>query len=141
MVVKKGDKVKVQYEGTLNDGTVSDKSREDAPLEFTVGSGEMIPGFDKAVQGMDLNEEKKFTIESKEAYGKKNEALIRQFPKTSLPEDFEPEKGMGVSLQDPEGRSIPAVITDISDDEITIDLNHPLADKDLTFDIKVVGIE
>ena len=140
-IVKTGDRVKVQYTGTLQDGTIFDKSKEEEPLEFTVGSGQVIPGFDKAVEGIKLNEEKKVTLKTEDAYGKRDETLIRKFPKNSLPENFKPEKGMVIRLQDQTGRAIPGTITDITENSITIDLNHPLAGKDLTFNIKVVGIE
>ncbi len=140
MGVKKGDKVKVHYTGTLDDGTVFDKSKDGAPLEFTVGAGEMIAGFDKAVEGMELNGEKKITIKAEDAYGGRDETLMKKFPLTFLPEDFAPEIGMTVGLKDEDGRSIPATITEISEDEINIDLNHPMAGKDLTFDITVVSV-
>jgi peptidylprolyl isomerase len=141
IVVKKGDRIKVQYTGTLQDGTIFDKSKEEEPLEFTVGSGQIIPGFDKAVEGMKLNEEKRVTIKPEDAYGKRDEAAIREFPKNSLPENFKPEKGMMIRLQDQTGRAIPGTVTDITENNITVDLNHPLSGKDLTFNIKVVGIE
>lgn len=140
-LVKKGDRIKVQYTGTLQDGTMFDKSKEGGPLEFTVGSGQIIPGFDKAVEGMKLNEEKKVTLKPEDAYGKRDETAIREFPKNSLPENFKPEKGMMIKLQDQTGRAIPGTVTDITENSITVDLNHPLAGKDLTFDIKVIGIE
>ena len=140
-LVKKGDRIKVQYTGTLQDGTIFDKSKEEEPLEFTVGSGQIIPGFDKAVEGMKLNEEKKVTLKPEDAYGKRDETAIREFPKSSLPENFKPEKGMVIRLQDQTGRAIPGTVTDITENNITIDLNHPLAGKDLTFNIKVIGIE
>jgi len=141
VVVKKGDRIKVQYTGTLQDGTIFDKSKEGEPLEFTVGSGQIIPGFDKAVEGMKLNEEKKVTLKPENAYGKRDETAIREFPKNSLPENFKPEKGMMLRLQDQTGRAIPGTVTDITENNITIDLNHPLSGKDLTFNIKVIGIE
>lgn len=141
MVVEKGNRVKVQYTGRLKDGTVFDKSKAGEPLEFTVGSGQIIPGFDKAVEGMKLNEEKKVTIKPEDAYGKRDETLIREFPKSSLPENFKPEKGVTIRLQDQTGRTIPGTITDIAENSMTIDLNHPLVGKDLTFNITVVGIE
>lgn len=140
-LVKKGDRIRVQYTGSLNDGTIFDKSKEEAPLEFTVGSGQIIPGFDKAVEGMKLNEEKKVTLKPEDAYGKRDETAIKEFPKNSLPENFKPEKGIMIRLQDQTGRPIPGTITDITENNITVDLNHPLAGKDLTFDIKVIGIE
>lgn len=139
--VEKGAKVKVQYTGRLEDGTVFDESKEGEPLEFTVGSGQVIPGFDKAVQGMKLNEEKEVTIKSEDAYGKRDETLIRNFPRTAFPKDFKPEKDRVIQLSDQTGRPRPGIIIDIIKDSIAIDLNHPLAGKDLTFKIKVIGIE
>lgn len=141
MIVKKGDRIKVQYTGRLGDGSIFDKSKMEEPLEFTVGSGQIIPGFDRAVEGMKLNEEKKVTILAEDAYGQRDETLIKEFPRVSLPENFKPEKGMAIRLQDQSGRAIPGIIIDITENNITIDLNHPLAGKDLIFDIKVVGIE
>jgi len=139
--VKKGDRVKVQYTGSLEDGTIFDSSKAGEPLDFTVGSGQIIPGFDKTVEGMKLNEEKKITIKAEDAYGKRDETLIREFPRTSLPETLKPEKGMVIQLQDQTGRPVSATIIDITENSITVDLNHPLAGKDLIFNIKVVGIE
>ena len=139
--VEKGDMVKVEYIGTLRDGTIFDKSKEGEPLKFIVGSGQIIPGFEKAVEGMKLNEEKKVTIKPEDAYGKRDETAIREYLKKALPENFKPEKGMVIRLQDQTGRAIPGTIIDITENSITIDLNHPLAGKDLTFNIKVVGIE
>jgi peptidylprolyl isomerase len=139
MVVKKGDRVKVQYTGTLDDGTIFDKSEEGDPLEFTVGSGQIISGFDNAVGGMSLNEEKRVTIKPEDAYGQRDEALIKEFLRSSL--SFTPEKGMVIRLKDQTGRSIPGTITYVTETGIVVDFNHPLAGKDLTFNIKVVAIE
>jgi peptidylprolyl isomerase len=141
MEVQKGNKIKVQYTGKLKDGTIFDKSKADEPLEFSVGSGKIIPGFDKAVEGMKLNEEKKVILKPEEAYGKRDKTLIKQFPKSSVPEELKPEKGMVLKLQDKTGRSVPATIIDMTEDNLVIDLNHPLAGRDLTFDIKIVDIE
>jgi peptidylprolyl isomerase len=140
-VVKKGDRVKVEYTGILKDGTIFDKSKTGKPLEFTVGSGQIIPGFDKAVEGMKLNEEKRVTIKAEDAYGKRDESLVREFPKKSLPKNFNPKKGMVVGLRDQNGRLIPRTVKDVTEKSIIIDFNHPLAGKDLTFNIKVVDIE
>ncbi len=141
MTVKKNDKIKVHYIGTLDDGTIFDKSSNEQPLEFVVGNGQIIPGFEQAVLGMELNEEKKITIKAENAYGPKNEKLIGDFPRSSLPEDFTPKNGMVITLNDPEGRTIPATIVGIAEQNIIIDLNHPLAGKDLNFTITLINIE
>ena len=140
-VVKKGAKVKVHYTGRLVDGTIFDSSKERKPLEFTVGSGQMIPGFDKAVEGMKLYEEKTVTIKAEDAYGKRDRTLIREFSLTSLPQNVEPKMGMVIQIQDQNGSPMQGTIIDITENSVIIDLNHPLAGKDLIFDIKVVGIE
>ena len=139
--VKKNNKIKVQYTGTLDDGSIFDKSTDDKPLELVVGSGQLIPGFEQAVEGMKINEEKKITIKAENAYGNRNEKLLKAFPLNSLPENFKPEKGMVISLKDDYGRTMPATITSVSQSDITLDLNHPLAGRDLHFNIKVVSIE
>ncbi|MEE8189994.1 MAG: peptidylprolyl isomerase [Candidatus Scalindua sediminis] len=136
VTVKKGDKVKIHYTVSLKDGTVFDKSKEGKPLEFTVGSEQMPRGLDRAVRGMKLNEEKKVTIKAKDAYGKRNEDLVMKFIKADLPESFEPKKGMVVKLQ-----GIGGTIVNIDETHVFLDGNHPLAGKDVVFDIKVVGIE
>ena len=140
-VIKEGSKVKVAYEGSLADGSVFDKSEEGQPLEFTVGKGELIPGFDKAVLGMKLNEKKDFTVPPEDAYGQRNEELFRKVPPTFFPDDMTPQVDMMLSLQDEMGRPFPGTITEITQDSITIDLNHPLAGKELTFKVEIIGIE
>jgi FKBP-type peptidyl-prolyl cis-trans isomerase 2 len=142
--IKQGDKVMVDYEGTFDDGTVFDSSKHEEhshPLEFQAGSGQVIKGFDNAVIGMKIGEEKKFRIEAKDAYGDINPQLAKKVPRAALPKDQEPKVGMMLALGMPNGQQIPATITEVTADTITIDLNHPLAGKALNFKIKVVGIE
>ncbi len=139
--VKKGNKVKVKYKGSLEDGTVFDQSKRGAPLEFTVGSGKVIPGFDQAVEGMQLNEIKRVSIKANQAYGKRNKNLIKEFTRADFPANFNPQKGMVLRLQDSKGRPVPGTIVDVKGDRVSVDANHPLAGKDLIFDITVVGIE
>lgn len=136
IVVKKGDRVKIQYTVSLTDGTVFKKSKPGKPLEFTVGSDKMPRGLDQAVLGMELREEKKVTVESKDAYGKRNEDLVLKFIKSDLPRSFEPEIGKVVKIQ-----NIPGTIVQINETEIYLDGNHPLAGKDVVFNIRVVEIE
>jgi len=136
-----GDKVKVLYKGTLDDGTVFDESNPDTPLEFVIGSSEIIPGFSKGVTGMRLNEEKSIKIQVDDAYGKRDETLIRRFPKASLPKDMKVEKGMLLGLQDQSGRQVPGTVVDITESEVAIDMNHPLAGKALNFNLKLLSVE
>lgn len=141
MAVGNGDKVKVEYKGTLDDGTVFDSSEAHGePLEFEVGTGQIIPGFEEAIMGMEEGEEKEFRLEPSEAYGEHNPQLVKAVPRDKMPLDEEPETGMMLLTELPNGAKIPAVITDLTKEEVTIDLNHPLAGKTLTFEIKVIGI-
>ncbi len=140
-IVAEGDTIKVEYSGRLTNGTVFDKSPEGKPLEFIVGKSKLISGFHKAVKGMKLKEEKEVLINASDAYGERNEKLIKEFPIDSLPKDMKPQRGMVIKLQDSTGRMIPGVITSINEKTVTVDLNHPLSGKDLIFNIKVVSIE
>jgi FKBP-type peptidyl-prolyl cis-trans isomerase 2 len=139
--VKAGDKVKVHYTGTLDSGEMFDSSEvHGMPLEFVAGSGQMIKGFDNAVIGMKLNEEKQIRIESKEAYGDPKPEMVQKVPKDALPKEQEPEEGMTLIIGFPNGMRIPARITKVEGAEVTLDLNHPLAGKALNFKMKLVGI-
>lgn len=140
IIVKKDDKIKVHYTGKFKDGKVFDSSLQREPLEFTVGAGQMIPGFDNAVVGMALNSKKTVEIPCVEAYGEKREELINQVPKTQLPEGLNPEVGQRLVSKMPDGQEIPLTVTKVDEETITIDANHPLAGEDLTFEIEIVAI-
>lgn len=137
---KVNDKVKVHYKGSLSTGEVFDSSEGREPLEFTVGSGQVIPGFDKGIEGMKLDEEKTINIPAEEAYGDIRKELIQDVQKSALPEEIKPEVGMKLVSKTPEGQEIPLVVTEVADDTIKVDANHPLAGKDLVFEIKLVEI-
>lgn len=137
---KKNDTVKVHYTGRLSDGEIFDSSREREPLEFTVGAGQMIPGFDAAVDGMALEETKEVTIPCAEAYGERNEGMIQEVPRIHLPEDMKPEVGQTLVASGEDGHQMQVIVTETQDDHIIVDGNHPLAGKDLTFEIELVGI-
>lgn len=139
MPAKDGDLVKVEYVGKLDDGTVFDESKSHgAPLEFVLGSGQLIKGFDDAVKGMEKDEEKEFHLEADEAYGEMLPDLKKPFPKEQFPEDDKIKEGETVIMAGPGGMQIPATIAEITDTEIVLDFNHPLAGKALNFWIKVV---
>lgn len=138
--VKKGDKVKVHYTGKLNDGSIFDSSVNREPLEFEVGAGMMIAGFDSAVNGMKVGDKKVAEIPAAEAYGEKNDEMVVSVPKAQLPPDLNPEVGQQLSMQQPNGQAIPVVVTKVETETIEIDANHPLAGKDLIFDIELVEI-
>lgn len=138
--VKDGDTVKVHYTGSLEDGSVFDSSENKEPLEFTLGSGQIIPGFEKAVEGMGEGDTTKVTIPSDEAYGEVRDDLVIAVSKDNLPEDVTPEVGMQLQLNQPDGQAVPVRITNIKEEEVTLDANHPLAGKDLVFEIEVVEV-
>ena len=138
--IKNGDKVKVEYVGTLDDGTVFDSSEvHGKPLEFEVGAKQVIKGFEDAVIGMEKGEEKFIRLEASEAYGNPSNQLIKKVPRDKFPkEELKPGMMLGVSLAN--GAEVPAKITEVTDTKVTIDLNHPLAGKALNFKIKAVEI-
>ncbi len=143
MKVQKGSKVKVSYEGKLENGDVFDSSKHDDhehPLEFEAGKGRVLKGFDDAIDGMSEGEEKEFTIDAKDAYGEYNDELKKDIPRKALPPNQEPKAGMTLMMKTPDGRELPLRITNVSGEKITIDLNHPLAGKKLIFKIKILEI-
>ena len=138
--VKEGDTVKVHYTGTLTDGTVFDTSEEREPLEFTLGQGQLIPGFEKAVVGMNVGDSTEVEISSDDAYGESREDLVISVPKDQLPDDVEPQVGMQLQVNQQDGQPIPVRITDVGEENLTLDANHPLAGQDLKFEIELVEI-
>lgn len=138
--VENGMFVSVNYTGTLDNGQQFDSSQGRAPLEFKVGAGQMIKGFEDAVMGMALNEKKTFTVAPSEAYGERNESHTYEFPRAEIPPSVTPEVGQSVALSSPEGQQIPARIIAVDDEKVTFDLNHPLAGESLTFEIQVMSI-
>ena len=138
--VKIGDTVNVHYHGRLTDGTTFDSSEGRAPLEFKVGSGAVIKGFDEGVMGMQVGDKKTLEIPADEAYGLSEPGRIVEFPRDQFPKDIEPEIGMQLNMTSGNGDAFPVVITEVKDDLIVLDANHPLAGKDLIFDIELVNI-
>ena len=139
--VKKGDTIKVHYHGTLTDGTIFDSSLQREPLEFEVGGGMVIPGFDNGVLGMAVGEKRTINIPADEAYGQKQEEMIMEFPRDRFPEDMTPEVGMQLMMSSQTGQQFPVVVADVREDVVVLDANHPLAGKDLTFDLELVEIK
>jgi len=137
---KVNDKVKVHYTGKLTTGEVFDSSVDREPIEFIVGGGQMIKGFDDGVLGMGLNEKKTLNIPADQAYGDSNPALIQTLDRTQLPPDLKPEVGQTLVAGSPEGQEMHVQVTEVTETTITIDANHPLAGKELIFDIELVEI-
>lgn len=143
MPVEIGDTVKVTYEGRLDNGEIFDTSQHgehNHPIEFTIGNHEVIKGFEDAVLGMEIEDEKNFSIQPKDAYGENREELVREFPRNEVPLQNEPKEGMFLSLRTPDGKEFSAKITKVTPEEITLDFNHPLAGKRLNFKIKMVDV-
>lgn len=140
-IAKEGATVKVHYTGTLENGEVFDTSKDKEPLEFTLGQGQLIPGFEKAVLGLHVGDSTTVNIPSAEAYGDAREDLIIAVPKDQLPEEIEPKVGMQLQVNQENGQPVPVRITEITETELKLDANHPLAGEDLTFDIKLVNVE
>ncbi len=138
--VKSGDTVRIHYTGTLSDGSTFDSSNGGDPLEFTVGSGQIIPGLDKAMPGMAIGEKKTVEVPCEEAYGNSNPNARHAIPRTDVPADVPLDLGTRLELQTPTGQVIQVTVAEVSDAEVTLDANHPLAGKDLTFDIELVEI-
>jgi peptidylprolyl isomerase len=138
---KNGDRVRVHYTGRLEDGNEFDSSRGGEPLEFTVGAGEVIPGFDEAVRGMQVGESKTVEIEPGDAYGERREQLIQTIERERMNLDFEPQEGMTLAMQLPDGNQIPVNVAHVTETEVTLDANHPLAGEKLIFDLELVGNE
>ena len=137
---KAGDTVRIHYTGKLEDGTRFDSSEGRDPLEFSLGGGQVIPGFDSAVEGMTVGEKKSVTIQPEEAYGPRHDQLIQDVPRDQLPDDMTPAVGMELQAQNENGQVMRFAVTAVDDTSITVDGNHPLAGKPLNFDIELVAI-
>ena len=137
---KSGDTVHIHYTGKLEDGTQFDSSEGRDPLEFALGGGQVIPGFDSAVEGMAVGDKKSVTIQPEEAYGPRHDQLIQDVPRNQLPDDMTPAVGMELQAQNETGEVMRFSITAVADETITVDGNHPLAGKALNFDIELVAI-
>ncbi|MDA1191551.1 MAG: FKBP-type peptidyl-prolyl cis-trans isomerase [Candidatus Poribacteria bacterium] len=135
-----GGTVKIHYKGTLDDGSIFDSSDGRDPLEFTVGSGQVIPGFDAAVIGMSIGDVKTTTIAAVEAYGDRNDELVFDVPLEHVPEEMNPEVGQQLEVRTHDGQTAAVIVQEIGDESIKLDANHPLAGNDLTFELKLVGL-
>lgn len=138
---KEGDTVFVHYTGKLDDDTVFDSSRDREPLSFAIGEGKVIPGFEEQVVGMEPGETKTITIDAAEAYGPYREDQVIVVERERLPDEIEPQVGQQLQVQQTDGSTAVVAITDVSDDKVTLDANHPLAGKDLIFDLELVKVE
>jgi len=140
MQVKKGDVIRVHYTGTLLDGSQFDSSVGRSPLEFTVGAGQMIAGFDAGVLGMAIGEKKTIQIDPDNGYGQKDPSAIIEFPTSNVPEGMQVEVGMKLNLQNQYGQPVPVEVIEVKEEVIIMDANHFLAGKDLVFEVELVEI-
>ncbi len=138
--VKTGDTVRIHYTGTLNDGTTFDSSAGRDPLEFQVGSGQIIPGLDKAMPGMAVGEKKTVEVPAEEAYGPVHAEARQAVPRSDIPDDIPLDLGTPLQMQTPTGQVVQVTVVEVTDTEVTLDANHPLAGKDLTFAVELVEI-
>lgn len=138
--IENGLFVSVDYKGTLENGDVFDSSFDRQPLEVQMGAGQLIKGFEDALKGMTLNEKKTFSLTPEEAYGNRNEQLVHHFSRKDIPSDMNPRIGDTVALTAENGQQTPARIIEVTDENISVDLNHPLAGESLTFEIEIKGI-
>lgn len=138
--VKTGDTVRIHYTGTLQDGTTFDSSEGRDPLEFQVGSGQIIPGLDVAMPGMAVGEKKTVEVPCDQAYGPVNPEMRQAVPREGIPAEIPLEVGTQLQMQTPEGQVMPVTVVDVAEAEVTLDANHPLAGQDLRFDIELVEV-
>jgi peptidylprolyl isomerase len=137
---KNGDNVKVHYTGKLDDGTIFDTSADREPLEFTIGKGQLIPDFEQAVIGMNPDESKTIQIPSDKAYGPYRDEMLMKVDRSNLPENLDPKVGQRLQMRHPNGQTAIVAVIEVNDSQVTLDGNHPLAGKDLTFDIQLAEI-
>jgi len=137
---QQGDTVKVHYTGRLDDGRVFDTSANRDPIEFTIGEGRVIPGFENGILGMSPGETKTIKIPSEEAYGPRRDDMVVEIDKKHLPPDLDAEVGDQLQMRQADGQPVLVTVTDVDDEKITLDANHPLAGKDLTFDVELVEV-
>ena len=138
--VKSGDTVRIHYTGTLADGQTFDSSEGRDPLEFTVGSGQIIPGLDAAIPGMTVGDKKTVEVPADEAYGQPDPNAQQAVPRAEIPDDIPLDLGTQLQVQTPQGQVMPVTVVEVTDEQVTLDANHPLAGKDLTFNIELVEI-
>lgn len=138
--VKTGDTVRIHYTGTLLDGSTFDSSEGRDPLEFQVGSGQIIPGLDAALPGMAVGDKKTVNVPCDQAYGPIQPGMRQAVPRSNIPAEIPLEVGLQLQAQSSEGQTVPVTVVEISDEEVTLDGNHPLAGQDLTFAIELVSI-
>jgi FKBP-type peptidyl-prolyl cis-trans isomerase 2 len=138
---KSGDTVRVHYTGRLEDGTIFDTSTDREPLEFTIGSGEVIPGIEHAVTGMAPGESKSATIPPEQAYGPRRDEMVVTVGRERLPQEIEPQVGQRLAVQQQDGRQFHVTVTEVADNAVTLDANHQLAGNRLVFDLELVDVE
>ncbi|AJY44721.1 FKBP-type peptidyl-prolyl cis-trans isomerase [Martelella endophytica] len=137
---KSGDTVRIHYTGTLNDGSMFDSSQGRQPLEFTVGAGQIIPGLDREIAGMNVGDSRAVQVPAAEAYGDHDPQKVQVVPRSAMPQEMEITPGMQLQARTPNGETVPLIVTKVEPEEVTVDANHPLAGQDLNFAVELVEI-
>lgn len=137
---KSGDTVRIHYTGTLNDGSMFDSSQGRQPLEFTVGAGQIIPGLEREIEGMNVGDTRLIKVVAEEAYGQHDPQKVQVVPLAAMPKDAEIQPGMQLQARTPSGETVPLIVTKVENEEVTVDANHPLAGQDLNFNVELVEI-
>ena len=137
---KSGDTVRIHYTGTLNDGSMFDSSQGREPLEFTVGAGQIIPGLDREIAGMNVGDSRDVRVPAQEAYGAHDPQKVQVVPRSAMPKEVEVAPGMQLQARTPSGETVPLIVTKVETEEVTVDANHPLAGQDLNFAVELVEI-
>ncbi len=137
---QKGDTVKVHFKGTLDDGTVFADSKDGEPVQFTIGEGALIPGFEEETVGMSEGDQKSVRLEAERAFGNKRDELVSTVPRNAIPDNIDLSVGLQLQMNSSSGQPVQVVVTDVAEEEITIDANPPLAGHPLTFDIELVEV-
>jgi peptidylprolyl isomerase len=140
MQAKQGDKVKIHYTGKLEDGDIFASSKNKEPIEFTLGRGQVMPGIEESVEGMETGQTKTVKVPSDKAYGPYRKELTQAIPKREIPGDLKPEVGQRLNVKWSDGKETAVSVIDVSESSVTIDANHPLAGKDIVFELELVGI-
>ena len=138
---KAGDTVQMHYTGALADGTKFDSSEGRDPLEFQLGSGQIIPGLDQALQGMEVGEKKQVMVDPAQGYGDRDPSRVQAVPRSQIPDNIPTEPGTQLQMQTQDGQTIPVTVASANENEVTLDANHPLAGQELTFDVELVDIK
>jgi len=139
--IKNGDVVRIHYTGKFTDGTPFDSSDGREPLEFKMGAGQIIPGLERSIEGMDVGDKETVTVPAADAYGPRDDAQVQAIPRTAIPDGVDVDVGSRLQANTADGRTVNLTVVDLDDSSVTVDANHPLAGRDLVFDIEIIDVK